>query len=390
MQVKNFVELFGELCEVYPELIEQADKCFSLPANFASFGISKVELRNTILEQIALDKKIIFHGSKETFDLTLINNLQDIVDSIPVVTNRLFYTIGCKDYQQAYDKFKMSRSIKNKFIFISYNYWEHWTISTHRHTEYIPYDVRIKEKKFFCLNRTERLHRLYLYAHSIKHNWFSDSYFSFVGTSQDYISYFVKMANDILHHAEKDSSFSKPPLIQNWVADEIEKTKHYFPILLDENNVYIKVNERKAELFNNSYVSIITETLFEDTIISPFFQYHYIGGYNFLTEKTFKCIVSKHPFILVSRNGSLEYLKSLGYKTFHPYINESYDEIVDDKLRMDAITTEILRLNNFSDSEWLIFQKNVKDIIEHNYKVLSSKTDFRITKINDTWFGDKI
>jgi hypothetical protein len=86
----------------------------------------------------------------------------------------------------------------------------------------------------------------------------------------------------------------------------------------------------------------------------------------------------------------LEYLKSLGYKTFHPYINESYDEIVDDKLRMDAITTEILRLNNFSDSEWLIFQKNVKDIIEHNYKVLSSKTDFRITKINDTWFGDKI
>ena len=48
-----------------------------------------------------------------------------------------------------------------------------------------------------------------------------------------------------------------------------------------------------------------------------------------LTEKIFKPIVSKQPFMLLGAPGNLEYLRSYGFKTFDGIIDESYDLIKD-------------------------------------------------------------
>jgi hypothetical protein len=74
----------------------------------------------------------------------------------------------------------------------------------------------------------------------------------------------------------------------------------------------------------------------------------------------------------------LRSLRDRGYKTFSPFIDESYDEIENDKLRLQAVAEEVNRL---SKSDLVEFTHQVKDIIEHNAKTLWNQTIFDPNKI---------
>ena len=63
-----------------------------------------------------------------------------------------------------------------------------------------------------------------------------------------------------------------------------------------------------------------------------------------LTEKIFKPIVSKQPFMLLAAPGNLAYLRSYGFETFGPYIDESYDAVLDPAERIQFIVTEMRRI----------------------------------------------
>jgi hypothetical protein len=84
----------------------------------------------------------------------------------------------------------------------------------------------------------------------------------------------------------------------------------------------------------------------------------------------------KHPFIIVSLPRSLEVLKDLGYKTFSPWINESYDQEKNDLERMLMIVDEIKRLSNLPPTELEAFLIAAKEICSYNYNVLKNKTKF--------------
>jgi hypothetical protein len=87
-----------------------------------------------------------------------------------------------------------------------------------------------------------------------------------------------------------------------------------------------------------------------------------------LTEKIFKPIVLKRPFILVSSYGNLQYLKSYGFKNFINWIDESYDEIVDNDIRLEKIAIEIEKLCQLSDDQLEQMHLDMNEILEYNYK----------------------
>jgi hypothetical protein len=70
-------------------------------------------------------------------------------------------------------------------------------------------------------------------------------------------------------------------------------------------------------------------------------------------------------------------LNERGYKTFHPFIDESYDSEPDFEKRFKMCVEEIKRLEKFTTEEWLEWQKNIKPIVEHNYKYLQNLTEHR-------------
>jgi hypothetical protein len=79
--------------------------------------------------------------------------------------------------------------------------------------------------------------------------------------------------------------------------------------------------------------------------------------------------------MLAAGPGSLALLRKYGFQTFSPYINETYDTIQDNDLRLDHILEEMKRIQQLPDYEkfQLINQCNL--IAEFNKKHFFS-TDF--------------
>jgi hypothetical protein len=120
-----------------------------------------------------------------------------------------------------------------------------------------------------------------------------------------------------------------------------------------------------ADYVNHDYTStqleIVLETLFDDDRIQ-------------LTEKSLRPIACGHPFMLMSTPGSLEYLRSYGFETFGPHIDESYDAIQNPVSRMRSIVTEMQRLASLSlDQKQQLYTK-LRLIAARNKQLFFSKS----------------
>ncbi len=146
------------------------------------------------------------------------------------------------------------------------------------------------------------------------------------------------------------------------------------------------------DIYLNTYLSIVTESVyFQEDVNFP-------SGY--LSEKIWKPIGHCQPFILAGPSKSLEHIRErFGYKTFHPYIDESYDMELDDMKRLEMIKIEIDKFSKKSKEEKDQFLNDVKDICVYNqnlfleYGVNSWKNGIEnkemLNILNFLWDGKK-
>jgi hypothetical protein len=111
------------------------------------------------------------------------------------------------------------------------------------------------------------------------------------------------------------------------------------------------------EPYESSYITIVAETIFKEK-------------YNYISEKTWKPIAHQHPFIMVGRPGILKYLREIGFKTFSPFIDESYDDEIVTEKRFKIIVGEIKRLNSLSKEQLDDMIKSLNESLEHNQNLL--------------------
>ena len=73
------------------------------------------------------------------------------------------------------------------------------------------------------------------------------------------------------------------------------------------------------------------------------------------------------PFVLVATQGSLEYLRSYGFKTFNHLWDESYNDIEDDHERISAVGRLLAELDAMSSTRKYELFRAAKETIEHNW-----------------------
>jgi len=86
-----------------------------------------------------------------------------------------------------------------------------------------------------------------------------------------------------------------------------------------------------------------------------------------LTEKIFKPIVLKQPFVLLNGAGALEYLRSYGFKTFSDFWSEEYDTIDNLDQRLQSAADVVNYVGSCSLKELEQMRDKMKPILEHNY-----------------------
>lgn len=86
----------------------------------------------------------------------------------------------------------------------------------------------------------------------------------------------------------------------------------------------------------------------------------------FFTEKIFKPIATKQPFMVFGAKHSLQFLQNIGFKTFSPWINEQYDTL-DQPARFNAILEEIDRISAMSMNELKELKTELASTVDYNY-----------------------
>lgn len=220
-------------------------------------------------------------------------------------------------------------------------------------------------KKFLSFNGLPRPHRTALVSLLKKDNLLD----------YGYISYNIRLENS----PTQDPTHWYEQLIE---LEALSVFKIYKDIICGMHPMYLDttrdnhhllhpaaVPSMHIDFYQDTYFSIITET----AAYKGFSDDGFTGAGRILSEKTFKAIINQHPFILFAMPRSLETLHDLGYKTFSPWIDESYDREEDDVKRTFMIIEEVKKLCNLQPNELKQFLQFAKEIVVYNYNLLVSK-----------------
>ena len=216
---------------------------------------------------------------------------------------------------------------------INYESIPYWCRVLYPHIKNINIHQGPFTKKFACWFNRGSFFRLELARHLFE-NYHEDSYISYqeqgMVSDRTVKSYF----NDSINWANKYSPIVHDQLFPNRVFD--------FDLIVGEN--------RKP--YKEYFLEIVAET---DILTT-----------NWITEKTVKNLYIGKPFLVMGGVGILEKIRSFGFQTFSPWIDESYDSMTNINHRLEAIKKEIDRLAHKTLDQLAEIQLEILPILEHN------------------------
>jgi|LakMenEpi03Aug12_release.lakeMendotaPanAssembly.Ray.scaffolds.fasta_scaffold167795_2 hypothetical protein len=205
-----------------------------------------------------------------------------------------------------------------------------------------PLAQRKITKTFIAPNRIvagERQHRLEMLYHIFKNNMTHNHISCPAVCPAENISILEAVKSMIAKYPDIESVFASQSLPINFEGE----TDH--PM----HSCWLSLFDQCAE----SLLYLVTETVAT-------------GCRHHLTEKTFKPIAMGMPFVLVGTKGSLEYLRSYGFRTFEGIWDESYD-LEEDDVRIQRIASLLRSLDELSTEGKQELFDQCQEIIEHNW-----------------------
>jgi hypothetical protein len=253
---------------------------------------------------------------------------------------------------------EIKNSYLKKFNFKDVYYFFHafaasdWYRGYRYCTELIEPAQRKIKKKYITFNRLTggaRMYRSVLVAELARLNLLEHGHVSYNDTCPEngHYTQFLKDENYVYQYN---------PNYLNEVKSILDKID--FPLRIDSDRATSIPNGSQTlsaiPECMESFLHVVTETCFFDRKLH-------------LTEKIFKPIVAKQPFILLGCANNLQYLKNYGFKTFNGWWDENYDVIEDPQTRLEVAVNIIRDICQRSDSELESMLKEMQAVLDHNY-----------------------
>lgn len=214
-----------------------------------------------------------------------------------------------------------------------------------------------KTRKFVSFNGKGRPHRTYVVLRMIGDGYAKDGYISLLGHEADESPSVEKIAAQI-------RNFPDATRLSSHIPDFVEK----LPLTIDVSREKSRENmalkfvlpwaSPDPDFYDQTHFSVVLDTSFSDE------------GTLFQTPIAYKSFMNFSPFVYFGNKGGLKCLKEIGFESFEPLINESYDDISDDNQRLLAAYSEFERLVNLSHAQ---LNEGVREIwpkLLHNYNLI--------------------
>ena len=327
-----------------------------------------------VAQEIYNDRIIIYrfypHGSKNINNLT---NLRDF-NSKEWLNKAIYPVIWCNDQEpldyefyskhlRARPKNPLTSILKSNDLYVPHTNLNYRRLSIFKKHILLHSEQRSENLKKY--HHDNELISVYYWSHAlIARDWFryAEHVSQTKKTSKTFLiynrawagtrEYRLRFAELLIHlnlqeHCKTSINPVEPELGIHYDSHQFKNSawrprtalENHFPISLAHSHYSADFD---VEDYESTDIEIVLETLFDDDRLQ-------------LTEKSLRPIAVGQPFILAGTQGSLEYLRSYGFKTFNSVWDESYDLIEDPAERLIQIA-ELMKYI----STWLPHQR------EHN------------------------
>ena len=212
-----------------------------------------------------------------------------------------------------------------------------------------------RPKKLISLTRTVRQHRLQFARELYVKQLLAENIFTFPKFVEHDVEYKKFLSKEI-----PESLMNTLP----WYYD--------VRTINDVNPVNLSLPSSRR-LYHEGYISFVLETFFcysDYDLVNKPLDYELD-----ISEKTMKPIAMLHPFIIAGQPGILKHLRGMGFKTFHGWWDESYDDILDPNERFAALLKLYEELNSYSHKTLADMMYEMSDILHHNFMLYKSMKD---------------
>ena len=239
--------------------------------------------------------------------------------------------------------------------------------------------THLRSKKYNCLNANMMPHRL-LFMLAMQKNGLID-------TENTYTSFHAYP--ELLNPGDHDPILKHSKWADVLTLDFTKQLPIQFDLSGDWNQIYEKIFESYPQvngldwnkvgdfryLYEDCYFTVTTESSeshdlcdfhWDDKVNKYFRSFH---TEMFITEKITRPMLNLHPQIIYGASGTLEHLKSLGYKTFSDYWDEDYDQLNGER-KLNAIMDILTDLGSRSLQDLHDMYWDMMPILKHNQALL--------------------
>tara|TARA_Y100001963_G_scaffold41632_1_gene58306 strand:- start:4759 stop:6033 length:1275 start_codon:yes stop_codon:yes gene_type:complete len=217
----------------------------------------------------------------------------------------------------------------------------------------------LRQKNFICTNNRIRHFRTWVTYILFEGGLLDRGYVSYLANNDDPENKynFDDFTLDVKHSLGKDSEH----IFSDENNKNLKKFYNLLPIECDtKKDIRISNHESGMAIQGimlNSYLNIVTEA-------SANYAKNEVDNV-FMTEKTWKPILAQQPFILIGQQKHLHALRKMGFETFQPFIDESYDDTVGIG-KYQIIKKEIKRVASMNRNEIDKWYWEMEEILQHN------------------------
>jgi hypothetical protein len=101
--------------------------------------------------------------------------------------------------------------------------------------------------------------------------------------------------------------------------------------------------------------TLAVETYVDETLVTGYSLT--LKNHLFLCEKSYKPLAAQHPMMMIGTPGNLAYLRGQGFETFPELFDESYDNVLDWKQRVQHIVQQVVEFDRRSVDQPSVIQK---------------------------------
>lgn len=235
------------------------------------------------------------------------------------------------------------------------------------------------------------LHNAKDYVIDIKKQMYLKHFGIFIGRSNaprlflaSYINEKYNEKSICTYHFNKNDDFHRynvglDDLIQTYNITDLTSVSAFLqkcPIMLQQTNTVIidkSLSSNPAQQLLEADKNVFSLN-YRDFFVEIVCETYYSGNTFFTTEKIFRPMLLKTPFIVQGPTNFLKNLKKLGFRTFDHWWDEGYDQdptthqLLEIKKTIDFIATKSIEELNFMYNE-------MQAVLEHNYKKVLSLTN---------------